>query len=104
MNTTNTNEIKIEVGTRGTMFIGTDRYAVEIVEVVNKSKVVIRNLMAIRTDNLGLSQVQEYRYESNPNGMLHTVTKRRNGTWKVSGTDFMPVSFRRIDHYMDPSF
>jgi hypothetical protein len=56
--------------TRG---IGSDRTACTVVAVSkNGHKITTRDDRATRTDNNGMSECQEYRYERDPGGAEHT--------------------------------
>jgi hypothetical protein len=58
-----------------------DRFPCEIIEVPSPRKVVVREMLAIRTDANGMSDCQSYEYASDQNGSVSTFTKRRNGDW-----------------------
>lgn len=71
----------IQVGTYATEYLWSDRHAYEVIEVKSQTNVVIRRLNAIRTDNYGMSDCQDYRYESNPNGETRELINKK-GVWK----------------------
>ena len=55
---------KIEVGTQLTEYLWSDRHAYEVTQVIDQKHIFIRVLKAIRTDNNGMSDAQDYRFES----------------------------------------
>jgi hypothetical protein len=55
---------EIKVGDYATMYYWSDRHAYEVVEVKDQQHISIRQLRAIRTDKNGMSESQQYRYES----------------------------------------
>lgn len=62
---------------------------------------------AIRTDSNGMSEMQEYRYERNPEGTVYRFTLRKNGRWvRVGDTmgDGLVLSLKGRYHYHDFSF
>lgn len=71
----------IKVGTHCTIYYWSDRHAYEVIEVKSQENVVIRRLKAIRTDNFGMSDAQDYRYESNPNAKAEEIKLTKNG-WR----------------------
>lgn len=75
----------IKVGDYATIYYHTDRHAYEVIEVKDQSNIRIRRLNAIRTDNFGMSDAQNYRYESNEKG--ETISLRlTKGGWKEVST------------------
>lgn len=91
------------VGMGATVLMYSDRYAATIVEVKSPSRIVIQADRAIRADKNGMCDSQSYNYEPNPQGRTWTVTRRRDGTWKVeyAGT---PVRLDCRDEYFDYGF
>lgn len=71
----------IKVGTQCTEYLYTDRHAYEVVEVIDQNHISIRRLKAIRTDKLGMSDCQNYRYESDPRATAEPIEFHR-GSWK----------------------
>lgn len=69
-------------GTGATYRIGSDRYAVTVIAVSpGGQKITTRDDRAIRTDNNGISELQDYRYERNPVGEIRTFYRDRNGQY-----------------------
>lgn len=75
----------IQVGTHCTVYLYTDRHAYEVIEVKSQEHLVIRQLKAIRTDNFGMSDAQNYRYESNPTAKPQEIKLTKNG-WRFVST------------------
>jgi len=73
------------VGTGVTLPSYTDRYAGTIVEILSDKKIVIQEDKAIRTDNRGMSEDQDYKYERDPSAPKVIFRLRKNGTWVVDG-------------------
>lgn len=72
-----------QVGKGATILGWTDRRAYEVLEVSEDAKrVKLETLNAIRTDNLGMSDSQSYRYE--PTGDVFDIVFRR-GSWCTVG-------------------
>lgn len=95
------------VGMGGTILMWTDRVAVTVIAVnTNKTRVVVQEDLAVRTDSNGLSEVQSYAYRPNPNGRTTVFTLRKNGAWvrakePMTGTR---LTLGRREAYRDPSF
>jgi hypothetical protein len=93
-----------EVGDGATVVYWTDRVAATVVEVSKTGhRVTVREDHAIRTDTNGMSDAQSYRYEPNSNGRTYVATRRKNGSYRVTGTE-MRVLFGGRTHYHDYSF
>lgn len=59
-----------EVGAGATILSWTDRYAGTIIEVRSPTDFTVQEDRAIRTDNRGMSEAQEYEYRANPAGRV----------------------------------
>lgn len=59
----------------------TDRSPYEVIEVVNEKKIRVRSMSYERIDENGMSECQEYKYSSNPDGEVKTLVLR-NGRWR----------------------
>lgn len=95
---------QFEVGDGATLVMYTDRKACTVIDIQRNGRVVtIQEDHAIRTDTKGMSESQVYRFEPNPEGTIHSVTKRRDGTYKVRGSQ-TPVVIGHRSHYYDYSF
>lgn len=71
---------EIEVGTRATIYMYSDRHAYEVIEVKEK-EIVIRKLDAVRVDDNGMSDDQHYEYKSNEKNPKMTLVNK-NGAWR----------------------
>lgn len=70
-----------KVGMGVTELLWSDRHAYEVIEVTDEKHIKVRALKYTRTDNCGISEHQEYKYESDPEGTVkHLVF--RNGRWR----------------------
>lgn len=78
----------IAIGTGATVTVYTDRYAATVI-ASTPSTVTLRKDKAIRIDDNGMSECQDYRYEPDPNGTITKATRRTlpNGEviWKTVG-------------------
>jgi len=100
-----------KVGEGATILHWTDRTAYFVNSVSEDGKTVeIERAKAIRVDNNGMSEVQDYKYERNPNFQPETI-KFRYGKWrkvcKFDGkTTYSPISivFGEMKEYYDYSF
>lgn len=101
------------VGLCGTMFVGSDRYAVVVTEVCTPKKVKVRNL-PWKFDDLvetkkGLQYVKTEHLDSiiNEQGTPFTYTLRKNNRWMPKGKDCWgtcSIHFGHAQNYQDPSF
>lgn len=92
------------VGMGATIHVGSDAYPATVIQVTrNGRRVVIQEDIATRIDQNGISEIQEYTYEPNPQGTIHVVTLRKDGQYRESGTT-TPVSIGSRRKYYDPSF
>ena len=74
------------VGDGVTIHGWSDRTPGTIIQVsASGHRIVVQEDNAIRLDNNGMSESQEYRYERDPNGPIHIVTRRKNGSYRVAG-------------------
>lgn len=74
---------EIKEGTYVTEYLWSDRHAYEVVKVVDQKHVFIRRLKAIRTDDWGMSDSQNYRYESDETASVEELVKRGDYWYKV---------------------
>lgn len=74
------------VGMGGTLHWYSDRTPCTVVAVSKGlHKIVVQEDRAIRTDKNGMSEVQSYLFETNPDGAKYTLTRRRDGRYVVAG-------------------
>lgn len=83
----------IKVGTLCTVYYYTDRHAYEVVEVKDQTNLVIRRLKAVRVDGYGMSDAQNYRYESDPTAKAKEIKLTKNG-WRYVDT-FTAEGFKK---------
>jgi hypothetical protein len=91
------------VGMGATILMWTDRKAATIVEVKSATTIVVQEDKATRTDGLGMTDAQEYEYEPDADGTLHTFTKRKSGAWvrkgeALKGGQRIALGYRRAYH------
>lgn len=74
------------VGDGATLCLPTDRYAGTVVSMSKSGKTIRWQYdRAIRVDDNGMSDVQEYRYERNPDAPIREYTLRKNGRYIEKG-------------------
>lgn len=102
------------VGMGCTMLYWSDRTAATVIEVNHKGRyIVVQEDRAVRVDDFGMSEHQEYEFKPNPSGSTYIYRKMSNGLWiqhyrngqtgrlnKASGQ----LILGRRDHYYDFSF
>lgn len=71
---------EIYEGMGATQYLYSDCHAYEVVKVIDQTHVFIRRVKAIRVDKNGMSDAQDYRFESDPTSPKIELTKR-NGAW-----------------------
>ena len=70
------------VGMGVTELCWTDRHAHEVIEVKDARHITIRRLTAIRTDDNGMSECQDYKFVSDPNNMTTRLFRDKKGVWR----------------------
>lgn len=70
-----------EVGMGATEYLWSDRHAYEVIAVKDDRHVTVRRYKCIRTDNNGISECQDYRFESDPNGRTAELFRTKKGFW-----------------------
>ena len=110
------------VGLAGTMFIGSDRYAVVITEVISQKEVRVADMETIDYNSNIVIDENSMEYIA-PNNMIkyarvnnertsfkatgNIYTLRKNGRWIMKGCGLWEtgaVHFGHADEYRDPSF
>lgn len=99
----NTKNPKPEVGMGATIYFWTDRRAATVTKVSPSGKTIeLQEDKATRTDNNGMSEMQRYTFERDPNGGIHLARLRKNGTWKTATGNGVTLGNR--SEYYDFSF
>ena len=97
----------ITVGQGATYYIGSDRYPFTVVEILSPKRVVVQADNSKRTDLNGISEIQVYEFEPNPDAQRIVVSCRQNGSWRKKGDSSRGsgyFSFSGRSAYLDPSF
>lgn len=89
----------IKVGTPCTIYLYSDRHAYEVIEVKDQNNIRIRQLKAIRTDNFGMSDCQNYRYERDEKGCTMTLRLTKDG-WKEVNTYTLQGFEKAVKRFM----
>lgn len=84
----------IKEGDYLTEYLWSDRHAYEVTQVINQKHIFIRPLKAIRTDSYGMSDAQEYRYESDNTQREIELMFKYNKWKKVRRYNFKDASDR----------
>lgn len=86
MRTFDENTFKVNDGATECFY--SDRHAGTIVRVANGGKTVtVQRDNATRTDDRGMSDAQEYKYERDSDGVETVYTLRNNGKFVARGSD-----------------
>jgi hypothetical protein len=94
----------VKVGDPATLCVGTDRYPYTVIKVSPSGKtIVIQRDDFQRTDNNGLSEIQNYTYTPNPEGGTITARWTKFG-YCEGGQNGSPVHVGSKRAYLDPSF
>lgn len=93
---------EIKVGTYATKYYWSDRHAYEVVEVINQKNIKIRQLKAIRIDNNGMSDCQNYKYESDVSNPIEELKFMRKNWYKVFSYAPLNVLKERVKEDLKP--
>lgn len=92
------------VGDGAPIVMWTDRQACTIIAIQKNGRlIVLQEDTATRTDKNGMSDAQAYTFERNLQGRTHEATLRRDGTFKVKGSQTGVLVGQR-SQYHDYSF
>jgi len=110
-------------GMGATMYCGTDRYAMVVVEVLSSKKIKVAYVddyfNEFTTNENGVDMLPQSRIDlmktwkdydpsyGNSHGFLHIYTYRKNGRWMPSGKDMWDtcsIHIGKADEYRDPDF
>ena len=100
---------KIEVGTKMTQYLWSDRLAYEVIEVKDQRHVTVRMLDA---KCVGGAYSNEWELSSNPNNPIKELAMRKNRWYEIYRDkdnhiyhwEKINISFGRADYYYDYSF
>lgn len=97
-------DLKPEIGMGVTELCWSDRYPYTIIDISKSGKTItIQQDKAIRIDDNGMSENQEYRYERDLNGLVYKARKNKYGKWKIIGGGSQLLIGER-EKYYDFSF
>lgn len=109
-------------GMGATMYVGSDRYAMVVVDVISDKKIKVTYLdddydKLVEKDGIDylpeeyLNHYREFgEYDpilGHSHGLLHTYTLRKNGRWMPMGSEMWgtcSIHIGKANNYMDPSF
>lgn len=96
--------VEPEIGTPATICHWTDRSPATVIKVThNGRRLVLQADKAIRIDKNGMTDVQSYLYEIDPEGTLYHATLRKDGSFRLVGSK-QTVSLGSRRKYHDYSF
>lgn len=72
---------KPEVGMGATEYCWSDRHAYEVIAVKDDRHVTVRRYKCKRTDNNGMSEIQDWAFESDPDGYTAELFLTNKGYW-----------------------
>ena len=91
-----------EVGMGVTEYLYSDRKSYTIIEISKSKRICkIQEDRSIRTDSNGMSTLQKYRYEPNPDGGVISISLRKDGNWRKVRYDkssTFAIGFRSAYH------
>jgi len=100
--------IRPDLGLGVTMYGWSDRHSGTIVYVSdNLKEIIVQADRAVRTDNNGMSECQQYKFFRALSDGGSRYTLRKNGRWILAGTDLhngQAISLGSRDEYYDFSF
>jgi len=95
---------KPEVGDGATLVYVSDREPATVIKVSKSGhKIVVQEDASTRTDNNGMSECQVYKFKRNRSGLTREATRRKDGSYRVKGTQ-MRVLIGLRSKYYDYSF
>jgi hypothetical protein len=74
-----------EIGMGVTQLCFSDRHPYTIIDVISSHEILVQSDNAVRVDNNGMSDSQDWEFSPNPRGIKHILTLRKNGAWKCKG-------------------
>lgn len=81
-----TDAVEVAVGVGATIVSWTDRHPATVIEVSKSGhRIVVQHDTATRVDSNGMSDAQSYEFERNPNGRTEVATRRKDGSYRVTG-------------------
>ena len=93
-----------EIGAGVTIIHWTDREPATIIGIsASARRITIQVDKSIRIDRNGMSEMQEYRYDPDPEGAIFVVSLRADGNWRIAKSN-TTVSLYGRRKYHDYSF
>lgn len=97
------NEITIGMG--ATISIGSDREPATVIDISdNLRTITLQADSYVRTDSNGFSESQEYEYSPNPIGEIYKATLRKDGQYRLVGSNKSTLSLGVRRRYYNFSF
>lgn len=92
------------IGMGATIYYWSDKTAATIIQITqNGKRIVLQEDRATRMDKNGVSEIQTYSYQEDPQGKIFIATLRKDGTYRVTKTS-QGVSLGQRYKYHDYSF
>jgi hypothetical protein len=100
--------VEVFVGSGATCGIGSDRFALTVVEIISAKRVILQTDESKRLDDNGaFTESQKYEFRRDDNGSKVEVSLRKNGTWITVGSSLGDSYRYHLGHraaYHDPCF
>jgi len=94
---------KPQIGMGATINYVSDKVPATIVEI-RSNCIILQEDKYTRTDNNGFSEVQEYTYAPNLEGLLYTATLRKDRVYRLKGSPNIYITLGKRRRYFDYSF
>lgn len=92
------------LGMGATIYSYSDRTPATVIRITHNGKrIILQEDYSIRVDKNGISENQEYQYQTNTSGVLIYATLRKDGRFRVTATNQL-VSLGPRQKYYDYSF
>lgn len=92
------------IGMGATIYGYSDRHPATVIQISHGGRrLVLREDKATRTDNNGMSEIQSYTYEPDPEGQIYHATLRKQGEYRLVGSTRL-VALGERNKYYDYSF
>lgn len=104
MTSQNSTASELRVGVGATVQLHSDSFACTVIAISPSGKTItLQEDEATRTDDNGMSEVQDYTFKPNPNGELYQATLRKDGKFRLmKQRSLVSIGIRR--KYYDYSF
>lgn len=92
------------VGMGATELCYSDRHPYTVVEIVSAKKIIVQRDHYTRTDDRGMSDMQDYEYSPNPHAPKVEAKLYKDGHWHLYNSKGNVLMLGRREEYYDYSF